>query len=312
MNNGNKRIGKQSDMRVKTRKKCKTEFSQNPNQNQNQNQSPDKSPNSSSRHSGRGLFFILLGTILIGTALYHILAPHFDRMESEQKYQKLAEDYVTVTEDAAKDDEKQKKKDWWSKDVKVEFDALKKENPDIIGWIRFDHTDQTGINYPIAYSGDNEKYLRTDIHGNEHIAGSIFLEGLNQPDFSDLYNIIYGHSMKNGTMFGSLKKYREDGFWKENQYFTVYTETTAYRYQIFAYETAANGSSVYQIGYQPGEEYQAFIDEMVENSDFDTGIHPEASDRILTLSTCTANEETKRFAIHAVCIDSQTTEEDKL
>ena len=48
------------------------------------------------------------------------------------------------------------------------------------------------------HSGDNEKYLRKDIHGNKHIAGSIFLEGLNQSDFSDLYNIIYGHNMNNG------------------------------------------------------------------------------------------------------------------
>lgn len=121
------------------------------------------------------------------------------------------------------------------------------------------------------YSGDNEKYLRKDIHGNEHIAGSIFLEGLNQSDFSDLYNIIYGHNMNNGSMFGSLKKYKDEGFWKKNQYFTVYTESTAYRYQIFSYEDAVVGGNVYKVGYQPGEEYQTFIDEMVKNSDFDTG-----------------------------------------
>ena len=46
-------------------------------------------------------------------------------------------------------------------------------------------------------------------------------------DFSDLYNIIYGHNMNNGSMFGSLKKYKDEGFWKKNQYFTVYTESTA-------------------------------------------------------------------------------------
>ena len=103
------------------------------------------------------------------------------------------------------------------------------------------------------YSGDNEKYLRKDIHGNEHIAGSTFLEGLNQSDFSDLYNIIYGHNMNNGSMFGSLKKYKDEGFWKKNQYFTVYTESTAYRYQIFSYEDAVVGGNVYKVGYQPGK-----------------------------------------------------------
>ena len=118
---------------------------------------------------------------------------------------------------------------------------------------QIDHQDELGINYPIVYSGDNEKYLRKDIHGNEHIAGSIFLEGLNQSDFSDLYNIIYGHNMNNGIMFGSLKKYKDEGFWKKNQYFTIYTESTAYRYQIFSYEDAAGGGNVYKVGYQPGK-----------------------------------------------------------
>lgn len=112
------------------------------------------------------------------------------------------------------DDGKQKKKDWWATDVKVEFDKLKAENPDVIGWIRFDNQDELGINYPILYSGDNEKYLRTDLYGNSHIAGCIFLEGLNKSDFSDYYNIIYGHNMNDGSMFGSLKKYKDDGFWK--------------------------------------------------------------------------------------------------
>lgn len=157
---------------------------------------------------------------------------------------------------------------------------------------------------------DNEKYLRKDIHGNEHIAGSIFLEGLNQSDFSDLYNIIYGHNMNNGSMFGSLKKYKDEGFWKKNQYFTVYTESTAYRYQIFSYENAIVGSNVYKVGYQPGEEYQTFIDEMVKNSDFDTGIRSKSSNKILTLSTCTGNGYSKRFAVHAVCIDTQTISEE--
>lgn len=157
---------------------------------------------------------------------------------------------------------------------------------------------------------DNEKYLRKDIHGNEHIAGSIFLEGLNQSDFSDLYNIIYGHNMNNGSMFGSLKKYKDEGFWKKNQYFTVYTESTACRYQIFSYENAIVGSNVYKVGYQPGEEYQTFIDEMVKNSDFDTGIRPKSSNKILTLSTCTGNGYSKRFAVHAVCIDTQKISEE--
>ena len=150
------------------------------------------------------------------------------------------------------------------------------------------------------------------MHGNSHIAGCIFLEGLNKSDFSDYYNIIYGHNMNDGSMFGSLKKYKDDGFWKENQYFTVYSETTAYRYRIFSYEDAVNGGDVYKVGYQPGEEYQKFIDQMIKDSDVDTGVKPQTSNKILTLSTCTGNGYSKRLAIHAVCGDAQTTDESKL
>lgn len=133
------------------------------------------------KNSYRWLIWIFLAVILIGVALWNILPPYIDRWQSTKDYEKLAEEYVS--DESEPDDGKQKKKDWWSTDIKVEFDQLKTENPDGIGWIRFDDQNELGINYPIVHSGDNEKYLRKDIHGNKHIAGSIFLEGLNQSDF---------------------------------------------------------------------------------------------------------------------------------
>lgn len=191
------------------------------------------------KNSYRWLIWILLAVILIGVALWNILPPYIDRWQSTKDYEKLAEEYVSG--ESEPDDGKQKKKDWWSTDIKVEFDQLKTENPDIIGWIRFDDQDEIGINYPIVYSGDNEKYLRKE---------------------------------------------------------------------IFSYEDAVVGGNVYKVGYQPGEEYQTFIDEMVKNSDFDTGIRPKSSNKILTLSTCTDHDSSKRFAVHAVCIDTQKISEE--
>ena len=191
------------------------------------------------KNSYRWLIWIFLAGILIGVALWNILPPYIDRWQSTKDYEKLAEEYVSG--ESEPDDEKQKKKDGWSTDIKVEFDQLKTENPDIIGWIRFDDQDEIGINYPIVYSGDNEKYLRKE---------------------------------------------------------------------IFSYEDAVVGGNVYKVGYQPGEEYQTFIDEMVKNSDFDTGIRPKSSNKILTLSTCTDHDSSKRFAVHAVCIDTQKISEE--
>ena len=88
-----------------------------------------------------------------------------------------------------------------------------------MAWLRFDNYNDVHISYPVLYSGDDETYLRSDIYGNYHIAGCIFLEGMNQPDFSDYHSIIYGHNMRNTTMFGDLKRYKNDeGFYENNQY----------------------------------------------------------------------------------------------
>ena len=193
--------------------------------------------------------------------------------------------------------------------ITVDFERLQEENKDIIAWL---YCPDTEINYPVVQSKDNEYYLRRLLDGTWNIAGTLFMDYRNAADCSDLHTIIYGHNMNDGSMFGSLKKYKDDGFWKENQYFTVYSETTAYRYRIFSYEDAVNGGDVYKVGYQPGEEYQKFIDQMIKDSDVDTGVKPQTSNKILTLSTCTGNGYSKRLAIHAVCIDAQTTDESKL
>ena len=190
--------------------------------------------------------------VLIGTVLYHILPDYLDNRKSADTYQTLEEKFLKIQEadsdEAAADtietagetaktdktaaekngstittenvtettteDSREEIKDWWFTDVSVAFDELKKENEEIIGWLRFDDAEDLHISYPVLYSGDDEKYLRSDIYEEEHIAGSIFLEGKNKPDFSDYYAVIYDHNMRDGSMFGDLDLYKETDFWK--------------------------------------------------------------------------------------------------
>ena len=252
------------------------------------------------KKSKKWICLVLCGLALAGTALWKILPDCLDNLSSAAAYEDLRDRYTDAPEGPAGE----QKEDWWLTDVVVRFDALKKENADIVAWLRSDNPEELEIDYPVLYSGDNTEYLRHDLYGREHTAGSIFLEGLNQPDFSDHYIIIYGHNMRDGSMFGSLDKYKEQTFWEKNPYFTLYTETMAYRYQIFACQNAANGGSVYKIGYEPGMEYQNLINSMVENSLIETGIHPDSSQKIMTLSTCTGSGYSTWFAVHAVCIDA--------
>ena len=131
--------------------------------------------------SSRRKFLIPAALVLIGVSLWNILPEYLDKRASSQTYEELRADYTEVPEG----DDTEKKKDWWLTDVLIRFDELKEKNPDIVAWIRSDDLESTGIDYPVLYSGDNEKYLRRDLYGEEHIAGSIFLEGLNRPDFTD-------------------------------------------------------------------------------------------------------------------------------
>lgn len=193
---------------------------------------------------------------------------------------------------------------WWYTDVDVKLEELQQVNADIIGWIRFDNLEQ--LSYPVLYSGDDEKYLRTDIYGNQTIAGCIFMEGMNTPDFQDYHTILYGHNMKNLSMFGSLKKYKTEDFYKDHQFFTIYTSECAYRYQIFAYYDVPETDEVYTVGFAPDDTFQKFIDKMKQKSYDDTGVNVTKDDHIMTLSTCSTTG--KRFVVHAVRIGEHALE----
>lgn len=247
------------------------------------------------------LVIIVIALAVMAFALFKIAQIYKDYQESEQTFEKLEETYV-VNPDGSSVTE-----DDWNDDTRIQFDALKKENPDIMAWLRFDNFDDVHISYPVLYSGDDSKYLRSDIYGNYHIAGCIFLEGLNNPDFSDYHSIIYGHNMRNTTMFGDLKRYKNDeGFYEKNQFFNVYTADKVYRYQIFSYYDVDEDSDIYTVGYGADDSWQAMIDKMVASSVKDTGIHPTKEDKVVTLSTCSKAGETKRFVVHGVLVDVKT------
>lgn len=175
--------------------------------------------------------------------------------------------------------------------------SLHEENPDVIGWIRFDNSE---ISYPLMQGKDNDYYLKRNYQGEKNNAGSIFLEASNSPDLEDSHSIIYGHNMKDLSMFGSLKEYKYKDYYKDHPYFTIYTLDQVYRYQIFAYYDISMYGDVYNNQFGPDDFFQSFIDTMVSRSYYDTGVRPQKTDKIITLSTCST--EGNRFVVNAVRI----------
>jgi sortase B len=182
---------------------------------------------------------------------------------------------------------------------KMDFTALRKVNPDVLGWI---YVPGTVISYPVVYSNqkDSTYYLKHTWSGDYGIVGAIFVEPANSSSLSNFNTVIYGHNMNNGSMFGSLKSFRSQSYWSSHRNIYITSDGGARCYQIFAaYEVSTSGDA-YQIGFSSDNAKQAFIDSCLKHSAISTGVTPTVNDTILTLSTCTGHGHATRWVVQAV------------
>ncbi len=192
-------------------------------------------------------------------------------------------------------------------DVPVDFKAMQNINEDIYAWINIPGTP---VDYPVLQNTVNEYYLNRDIEKKYSVYGSVFSENYNTKDFSDFNTILYGHNMKNQTMFGSLKNFRDDKFFEENRYIIIYMPNRILKYEIFAACTWDNKHILASRNFDLAENRTTYLEEIMSvrdmNSQFNRDIEVTADDRIITLSTC-MNDKAKRFIVSGVLIyDSQT------
>ncbi len=189
---------------------------------------------------------------------------------------------------------------------RVDFDALLAINPDTIGWIRF-YPEPSEISYPIVQGRDNDYYLHNTFSANENTLGAIFLNFANRADFSDKNSIVYGHRMRDGSMFRHLEDYDDQSFWEENPYFYIYTvDGRELTYEIYSVGVVEDTSDTYLTEFATDEEFQNFINLTKEISAYDTGVEVTTDDTIVTLSTCTSASDEHRFVVRGVKIRDVT------
>lgn len=181
----------------------------------------------------------------------------------------------------------------------IDFKGLQEINKEVIAWINIEALD---ISYPVAQGKDNEYYLHNTIKKNYNFAGSIFMDYECKPNFSDKNTLIYGHNMKDGSMFGTLKKFYEDEVYQKSPYFWIYTPEKIYKYEIFSCHEVGAVSNSYQIAFSSDEDFQKYLDEAAQSSVVNSKAVVTSGDRIVTLSTCTGNEAT-RFIVQGKLID---------
>ncbi len=182
----------------------------------------------------------------------------------------------------------------------IDFEALWAENPDTVAWIT---VPDTQIDYPIVYDGeDNETYLHKDFYGNDSVYGAIYLDSDSEPDFSGWNNPIYGHHMRDGSMFKDVTKFKDEEFFKEHPYFEIYTpERTIHLKAVSCYYADASGI-VRKTRFTSQESFDQWVKERLEPCAF--AEIPEFSvDNMYVLVTCSYEFNNARTLLFAVEVD---------
>ena len=178
----------------------------------------------------------------------------------------------------------------------VDFTALREINPDVVGWI---YIPDTHVNYPILQGETNDTYLRYMMSGEYNSAGSIFLDADVSPDFSARNTPIYGHHMKNGTMFADIADYKDQSFYDAHPYAMLLTPNGNYCVRIFSGYVTDVWDDAWNTGFSE-DGFASWLQKLESKSYFYTDIKPTTEDRIVTFSTCTYEYDDARFVVHGV------------
>lgn len=185
--------------------------------------------------------------------------------------------------------------------IQNKFNELLDQNEDIVGWIKIE---DTVIDYPVVQAKDNDYYLRRDYLGNHRNSGSIFMDFRNQIDKSNRNIILYGHYMRDGTMFGDLLQYEDEVFLYEHpliQFDTLYENAT---WEIFAVYKTSTDFYYIRTDFESEDQYHAFLHELQAASMHELDVDVTVDDTILTLSTCANYGSDLRFVVQAKLVET--------
>ncbi len=240
----------------------------------------------------RVIFAILL-ILFIGSigGILFILKQYKD---NDRLYAQAAEDFTKTGNDTGE-----------TAPIEVDFDALKQVNEDVIGWI---YCEGTVIDYPVLQGEDNDLYLHHAYDGAYSVSGSIFVDSGNREGFVDSNTIIYGHHMKNGSMFASLSKWSEQQYYEEHPVMWLLTPERDYKIELFSGYTTSAYAETYTMFPEPSAEVDAYLKRAAEQSDFQPleGIELDGEAHYVLLSTCAYVFDNARSVLHGklVPVDS--------
>ena len=245
------------------------------------------------------ILIIVLSAIIAfcGFRLYTIFHEYH---EGEKQYNETAANFVEKKEHTKDPDNTLKETGPRICPISVDFEGLRAENPDVVGWI---YSEGTQINYPVLRGDSNGKYLHHMISGEYNSAGSIFMDYRCSPDLADFITIIYGHHMKNGSMFASLHQYVSQSFYDEHKYMWYLTPDHIYRLDVLYGYVGNAEAEIYTI-FTSRDELDSYLSFARSKSTFTADHTPEEITGIIALSTCSYEYDDARYVL--VCVPVMT------
>lgn len=176
----------------------------------------------------------------------------------------------------------------------VDFEGLQEVNPEVLGWICIEGTN---VNYPLVQAADNDYYLTHLPDRSTNSSGSIFLDYRNAPDFSDYHTVIYGHNMKNGTMFAQINKYKEAEFYEANRTGMIMTPQKNMKLEVIGGYVADLWDPAWELYFESEEASQDWLRDAMERSTVGGDYVVVGGEKIITLSTCSYEFDDARFVL---------------
>ena len=235
---------------------------------------------------------LLINIILISILIYS----SYNIFIKLSEYKKADNVYENINESV--NDTVSKKEDSNSNSVLSKYNKLIADNEDYRCWLKMDNTK---IDYPVVQSNDNSYYLDRDFNKNYLAAGSIFMDFRNDFD-NDKSVVIYGHNMRNDTMFGELDNFKKESFFNENNKFKIEYKDKTYTYEVFSVYIGDASENFVEVEFDSDEDYIDYLNRIKSKSLFKSDIEVSNNDKIVTLYTCSYEFDGARTVVNGKLI----------
>lgn len=230
-------------------------------------------------------------------AAFNIGKIYYDYNKADNTYGEMQDKYIASNEELFTPEQTDGNKHEDTKaaepPITVNFDSLLERNKDVVGWL---YCPDTIINYPVVQGKNNDEYLRRDLDGKYLVSGTLFADYRNDALNEDANYIIYGHNMKNGTMFSLIAKYKDQAYYDKHPVMYYLTPAGNYKLELFAGLVIKCDDKIYNPKLDK-KEFAELLNDYRANSTFQSDVELEYNDTIITLSTCSYEFDNARYIV---------------